>query len=404
MVDKEILRKVVEVQRKELSLFDKGIEREEIKDIDVEIPFAIVLSGIRRCGKSTLLRQLMNKVKNFYYFNFEDARAGNFGLSDFEKLDEVFHELYGESNYYFFDEIQNIPKWELYVRRLVDLKKRVIITGSNASLLSKELGTRLTGRHLTHELFPFSFREFLKIEKKEADIHSFEKYFTQGGFPEYVQFNRPDVLQALLNDIIARDISARHKIRSQKELKELSIYLLTNIGKQFTYNSLKKIFKLGSVNSIISFISYFEDAYLIFTIPKFDYSHKKMIVNPKKVYSIDNGLSINNSVSFFDDRGRLLENIVFINIRRKHKDIMYYQDNNECDFIVRKRNEVSEAIQVCYELNGDNQERELNGLKEAMEKFKLKEGLILTYNQTDEFDIKGMKIKIIPVWKWLLSN
>ena len=404
MVDKEILRKVVEVQRKELSLFDKGIEREEIKDIDFEIPFAIVLSGIRRCGKSTLLRQLMNKVKNFYYFNFEDARAGNFVLSDFEKLDEIFHELYGESNYYFFDEIQNIPKWELYVRRLVDLKKRVIITGSNASLLSKELGTRLTGRHLTHELFPFSFREFLKIEKKEADIHSFEKYFTQGGFPEYVQFNRPDVLQALLNDIIARDISARHKIRSQKELKELSIYLLTNIGKQITYNSLKKIFKLGSVNSIISFISYFEDAYLIFTIPKFDYSHKKMIVNPKKVYSIDNGLSINNSVSFFDDRGRLLENIVFINIRRKHKDIMYYQDNNECDFIVRKRNEVSEAIQVCYELNGDNQERELNGLKEAMEKFKLKEGLILTYNQTDEFDIKGMKIKVIPVWKWLLSN
>ncbi len=404
MIDKETLRKIVKLQREELSLFDEGIAREEIGEIDINVPFAIILSGIRRCGKSTLLRQLMKRIKNFYYFNFEDSRATDFDIKDFEKLDLIFHEEYKECNYYFFDEIQNIPKWELFVRRLIDLKKHVIITGSNASLLSKELGTRLTGRHLTHELFPFSFKEFLKIEKAEGNVNSFEKYLAEGGFPEYLKLKRPDILQELLTDILTRDISARYKIRSQKILKELAIYLLTNTGKQFTYNSLKKSFKLGSVNSIISFISYFEDAYLLFAIPKFDYSHKKMLVNPKKIYSIDNGLSIRNSASFFDDRGRLLENLVFINLRKKHKDLLYFQNNNECDFVVREGIKIIKALQVCYELNEDNKEREINGLKEAIEKFKLREGFILTYNQTDEFDIGMAKIKVLPVWKWLLSN
>jgi predicted AAA+ superfamily ATPase len=401
---KEDLRRIVKLQKEELSLFEEGIPREDLPEIDISLPFAIILSGIRRCGKSTLLRQIMKKTGKVYYFNFEDLRITGFEVEDFEVLNDIFHEEFGDSNYYFFDEIQNIPKWELFVRRLVDIRKHVVITGSNASLLSKELGTRLTGRHLTHELFPFSFKEFLKIEKKEASVGSFEEYFMGGGFPEYLSAERPDILQSLLNDVIARDINARHKIRNQKKLKELAIYLLTNIGKQITYNSLKKMFKLGSVNSIISFMSYFEDAYLIFTIPRFDYSYKKMLVNPKKVYSIDNGVSINNSASFFDDRGRLLENMVFVNLRRKHKEILYYQNDNECDFIAKNGNKITTAIQVTYELNSDNEKREINGLKEAMEKFKLNEGLILTYNQTDEIVVGKNKVKVIPVWKWLLSK
>ncbi len=404
MMDKERLLDVIKVQRDELNQFDNGTVREERSEIDINLPFAIILSGIRRCGKSTLLRQIMKKQKNFYYFNFEDSRAVDFNVNDFEKLDEIFHEEYGESNYYFFDEIQNIQKWEVYVRRLVDLKKYVIITGSNASLLSKELGTRLTGRHLTHEIFPFSFNEYLTIEKKEANINSFANYLNEGGFPEYLQYKRPDILQILLNDLLNRDIVTRYKIRSQKQLKELAIYLLTNVGKQFTYNSLKKNFKFGSVHSVISFISYFEDSYLIFTIPKFDYSYKKTLVSPKKVYSIDNGLTIRNSASFFDDKGRLLENLVFINLRKKNKEILYFQEKNECDFIIKDRSKIIQAVQVTYELNNDNKEREINGLVEAMEKFKLNEGLILTYNQTDEFIINKKKIKVIPIWKWLLEN
>ncbi len=401
MIDKETLRILIRIQREELAKYDIGIEREEREKIDIHIPFAIIISGIRRCGKSTLLRQLIKKMKNFYYFGFEDLRAIDFDVKDFEKLDSLFHEEQGDSDYYFFDEIQNIPQWEKYVRKIIDLKKHVIITGSNASLLSKELGTRLTGRHLTHEIFPFSFKEFLAIRKKNLNIASFEQYFTDGGFPEYLIYKRSDILQNLLTDILTRDIATRYKIRSQKQLKELAIYLLTNIGKQFSYNSIKKNFKLGSVNSVISFISYFEDAYLLFTISKFDYSHKKMLVNPKKVYSIDNGLILKNSASFFDDKGRLLENLVFINLRKKHKEIYYFQENNECDFIIREGTKIVQAFQVCYEINEDNKDREINGLIEAMKKFNLKEGLILTYNQEDKFLIKDNIIKVLPVWKWL---
>ena len=403
MIDKETLRKVVKIQREELSLFELGVHREESDKIKIDIPFAVILSGIRRCGKSTLLRQLMEKIKGYYYFNFEDSRATDFEISDFEKLDEIFHEEYKDQDYYFFDEIQNIPKWELFVRRLIDTKKHVIITGSNASLLSKELGTKLTGRHLTHEIFPFSFKEFISLNKDKLNIKSFERYLIDGGFPEYLKLKRPDILQELLKDVIARDITTRYKIRNQKTLNDLAVYLLTNIGKQFTYNSLKKSFKLGSVNSVTSFISYFEDTYMIFTIPRFDYSLKKMLVRPKKIYSIDNGLSIKNSSSFFDDRGRLLENAVFINLRKRYKNIFYFQENNECDFLVRDGTSITQAIQVCYEINRDNKDREINGLLEAMNKFKLKNGMILTYDQSDKFVIKDKIIKAIPVWKWLLE-
>jgi len=192
MIDKETLRKVARLQREELLLFDKGIKREDVTKLDLDVPFALILSGIRRCGKSTLLRQLMKKVEGYYYFNFEDSRASDFEVKDFEKLDQIFNEDYGKQNYYFFDEIQNISQWEIFVRRLVDLKKHVIITGSNASLLSKELGAKLTGRHLTHEVFPFSFREFLKIQKESQSKESFEEYLINGGFAEYLNFKRPD--------------------------------------------------------------------------------------------------------------------------------------------------------------------------------------------------------------------
>lgn len=401
MMLKETLRSIVKSQKSELSLFEDGIGREELGNIKIDLPFVLVVSGIRRCGKSTLMRQLMKKIKNFYYFNFEDPRVVDFTIDDFQKLNEVFLEEYGEGGYYFFDEIQNVPKWELFARSLLDKKKHVMITGSNASLLSKELGTRLTGRHLRNELFPFSFNEFLKLANKQPGIKSFEEYFFKGGFPEYLKIGRAEVLQELLNDIIMRDIAVRYKIRNLKTIKEMALYLLTNIGKEFSYNNLKRIFNLGSTNSAISFVSYFEDSYLLFTVPKFDYSLKKQLVNPKKIYSIDNGLSAVNSASFSEDKGKMLENMVFINLRKKCSDIFYFKEKNECDFVIKNGTKISQAVQVCYILNEDNKERELNGLVEAMEKFNLREGLILTYNQEDEIKLKGRKIKVLPVFDWL---
>jgi len=404
MTLKETLRSIVKSQKAELATLERGIEREELSKIDPKLPFAIVLSGIRRCGKSTILRQIMAKIKNFYYFNFDDPRATNFKADDFQKLDEVFTEEYGKSDFYFFDEIQNAEKWELFVRKLIDSKKHVIITGSNASLLSRELGTRLTGRHLRHELFPFSFKEFLSFTEKKPGLESFDAYFLKGGFPEYLATDRANVLQELFNDIIMRDIAIRYKLRNVKTLKELALYLLTNTGKEFSYNNLKKLFNLGSTNSIIAFISHFEDAYLIFTVPKFDYSFKKQLVNPKKVYSIDNGLSNVNSASFSEDKGRMLENLVFITLRNKNKEIFYFKGKNECDFVIKEKAKIIQAIQVCYSIDEDNKDRELNGLLEALKELKLQQGFILTYNQEEEITINNKKIKIMPLWKWLMER
>ena len=169
---------------------------------------------------------------------------------------------------YFFDEIQNVEKWELFVRTMLDQGKHFLITSSNASLLSKELGTRLTGRHLLKELFPFSYPEYLIFTSTKAGPETFNEYLKKGGFPEYLRFGRSEILQELLNDIVMRDIVVRHKLRSPKSIKEMALFLISNIGVEFSYNSLAKTFNLGSTNSAISFVSYLEDSYLLFTVPK----------------------------------------------------------------------------------------------------------------------------------------
>ncbi len=403
MILKESLSEIIAAQKKDITAQNKGIKRELLGKIDLRSQFALVISGIRRCGKSTLLRQLIEKLPNFYYLNFEDTRLSAFETSDFEKIDEIFEGGVG-SNFYFFDEIQNIKGWEVFVRSKLDKDRVFVITGSNASLLSKELGTRLTGRHINIELFPFSYVEMLLFKKKKASIKTFDEYLAKGGFPEYLLYGKADILRELFVDVIQRDITVRHGIRNSKTLREMALYLLTNVGKEFSYNALKETFNLGSINTAISFVSYFEDSYLLFTVPKFDYSLKKRIVNQKKIYSIDNGLSNANSVSFSDDKGRMLENAVFMHLRREYKEIFYFRERKECDFLLREGNKIIAAIQVTYHLNADNKDRELNGLSEAMEKFGLNEGLILTYDQEDHFDVKGKKVTIKPVWKWLTED
>lgn len=388
-------------QRAELESFEYGVEREELQRISIDLPHAMIISGVRRSGKSTLLHQILMKLPNFYYLNFEDTRLIGFETSDFEKLDEIFQEEYGESEFYLLDEVQNVGDWEIFVRSGLDKHKRFFITGSNASLLSRELGTRLTGRHLNVELFPFSFNETLLLKGERASNESLDRYLNMGGFPEFAKYEKPEILRQLLADILHRDIVSRHNVREIKQLQELTIYLLSNVGKEFSYNSLKKIFEFGSVNTPISFISYLEDSYLLFTITKFDYSLKKQMVNEKKVYSIDNGLSRTNSVSFTSDKGRMLENAVFLALRREHKDIYYFRENGECDFLIRESGKIRRAIQVTYELNEENKKRELNGLLEAMNKFGLNQGIIVTFDQEDEIKIQDKQILLQPAWKWI---
>ena len=404
MMLKDTLKNIIETQRWELNAFDPGVERKESNLVDTSLPYAIIISGIRRCGKSTLLHQLLGKLNSFYYLNFEDTRLIGFEAQDFEKLDEAFDELYGEAEFYLFDEIQNVENWEIFVRSRLDRRKKFIITGSNASLLSRELGTRLTGRHVDIELFPFSFEEMLLFSQIKGSADTFDEYLFNGGFPEYLKFRKPYLLRELLNDILQRDIVARHNIRDSRSLRAMAVYLLTNAGKVFSYNGLRRMFDLGSTNTAISYVSYLEDSYLIFTVPKFDYSMKKQIVNERKVYSVDNGLSVANSASLTRDRGRMLENAVFVALRRSHREIYYFRERGECDFLIKEGNALSEAIQVTYELNEDNKDREINGLLEALSKFDLVGGLILTHSQEDRFTIDGREITVLPVWKWMLRT
>lgn len=403
MITKETLKEVIVSQKESLSKLDLGTPREKEGELRIEDSFALIITGVRRCGKSTFLNQILRKQKNGYYLNLEDPRLDGFELSDFNKAEAIMKELFGEGGTYFFDEIQNIGKWEKFIRYLIDKKERIVITGSNASLLSGELGTKLTGRHLQMELFPFSFREFLNMNKENPSIKSFEGYLYGGGFPEYLKKANPSILHELLSDIVMKDIAIRFGIKNTNILTKIAIFLISNVGKEFSYNSIKKMFEIKSVQSVIDYVSYFENAYLLFTVPRFSYSYKKQQVNPKKAYSVDNGLSCNNSASFSKDVGKMLENTVFLGLRRKFRDIFYFKEKNECDFVLKEKGRVTAAIQVCSDFNEENKDREINGLLTALKLFGLKDGLILTYNQDDEFTIEEKRVIVKPVWKWILG-
>lgn len=398
-----VLKSEIEIsfrkQQLNLERIKNTIDRDYGEEMNVRTSHIEVVSGVRRCGKSTLLKHILKQfVGKVIYFNFEDSRVFDFELTDFPKLDEI---IGGNVEAYFFDEIQNVPSWEIFVRELHERGEKVFITGSNASLLSRELGTRLTGRHKRHELFPFSYNEFLKFKKLKSGSKSFDKYLELGGFPEYLLHEDQELMQNLLKDIVLRDIAVRYGVRNTKVLMEITLYLLSNIGKEMTFNSLKKTFSVGSANSIMDYLSWLEDGYLLFFLQRFSYSSKVSAVNPRKVYAIDTGMVQCNSLSFTEDTGRLLENLVYIHLRKTCEKLFYFREKNECDFVVFEKNKCKMAIQVCQEVHSENMKRELNGLLEAMQFFKLKEGLILTQNQSDVLSIEGKTVKVVPVFEFI---
>ncbi|HNQ83368.1 MAG TPA: ATP-binding protein [Bacteroidales bacterium] len=403
MILKETIVEILHQQDEKIKAKDAGIPRQLNDNIAVGGNLILIISGIRRCGKSTLLNQIKTTTQKSCYFNFEDILATDFELSDFKKLDSIIKELYPGA-YLFFDEIQVVEGWENYARSAQDDGFSIIITGSNASLLSRELGTKLTGRHLTYELFPFSYAEFLVYKKASPGIDSFSDYFITGGFPEYIKHSNPEILQQLLRDILNRDIIVRHGLKNSTLVGKLATFLMTNAGKKFSYNSLMKTFETGSANTIIDYVSYFEDSYLLLTIPSFSYSIKDQIRNPKKIYSIDHGMARVNSLSFSKDEGRILENMVFLHLRRKWKKIYYYSVKSECDFVVFDRDKVEMVVQVCYELSDDNMAREISGLKEALDFFQLKTGFLISYNQEDVIEDGERKIIVMPAWKWMMEG
>jgi uncharacterized protein len=355
----------------------------------------IVISGIRRCGKSTLVWQSLIKRGEAMYLNFEDPRLVGFELSDFDKLEQLFKA--GEYSFMVLDELQIVPGWEMYARLAHDKGIQLFVTGSNASMLSRELGTRLTGRYRQIELFPFSFNEFLAYSKSDANEGSFYEYFSSGGFPEYLQTGDPEYHRTLLRDIITRDIAVRRNISNENNLLKLAVFLMTNIGKEFSYNNMAKMLDFQSVNTVIDYCDFMHESYLFDFIPIFSYSSKKQLVNPKKAYSIDAAFAKSNSLSFSNDNGRRLENLVYSHLRRSPGALFYYRNKkNECDFVVKQNDEVTGVYQVCWEITSENMARELQGLKAAMAETGCNKGFIITSVQDDELD----GIKLFPYWKW----
>ncbi len=422
-MDKILLKKVIIDQKSEYLERLKGniIARDLSKRLLMEKKgnHIVIVSGIRRCGKSTLLDVFRSKEKeNDYFLNFDDERLADFQISDFQMLVEVFAELYGRQKTFYFDEIQNIKGWERFVRRLHNGQNKVYITGSNATMLSRELGTHLTGRYVGLELYPFSFREFLKFKKVEKiDIAKmgtvenakikklFEEYLHFGGFPEYLKTKNKQRLKELYDNIIYRDIVVRHKIKGVRSLRDLTKFVASNFGKEISFRSLAKIVGLKNPTTVKEYFGFLEDSYLTFLLTRFDYSFKKQIQATKKSYFIDSALANVVGFHFSENSGRILENLVFLELKKQDREIFYFSEGKECDFVIQDGANVREVVQVSYDMyNKETRKREIGGLLEAMNKFKLKQGLILTNDEEEELSINKKKILILPVWKWLLID
>ncbi len=410
-------------QKKEFLQRDLGTIRQKLAEIKTykDTPFSIVISGLRRVGKSTLLVQLAQTFYpngEYFFVNFEDERFLSFTVSDFTKLHELLIELFGDQKIFLLDEIQNIEGWERFVNRMAASGYKFYITGSNASLLSKELGTKLTGRYIPVELFPFSFSEYLRFnEITLPDLTHFTtvergilrnallSYLKNGGIPQALQYPELPIHKTMYDDIINRDIATRYKITDIKPLKELSFYLLSNVSSLVSYNKLKELLQLGSVNTVSSYVGYLGTAWLIFAMNRYAFSVKQQQIANKKVYSVDTGLTKSVAFSFSEDKGRFLENAVFLQLRRLYNEDVYYyktKKDKEVDFYLSKK---KMFIQVCQNLNDPKTyEREKQALSEALEEVKGSHGLILTEDEKRSVSVKGKTITTIPVYEWLLTQ
>jgi predicted AAA+ superfamily ATPase len=404
---------------------------------EIHPEFITAITGPRRAGKTyfcfQLIQQLLQKgvsKENILYLNFEDNKLLDATADDLDVLLQCYEEL-SELNkrqhmYLFCDEIQTVTNWDAWVRKIHDIRKDIhlILTGSSSKLLSKEISTTLRGRVINIEILPLSFKELLHwnqityslktlsySREKIAVKKVFSEFISTGGYPALAinkQLPRETILQSYYDSILFKDIIERHTIGDVKKLKSLAQLLFESVSHEMSYNKLAhKLTSLGfsiSKNTIIEYISYFEDAYLFFQNMKYEYSFTKQLGSIKKVYCIDNGLLNSASFKFSQNTGKLLENTVFIELKRRKHTVYYHRKNYECDFLTVNKNAVASCIQVSANINEENQQREIRGLLEALYAHHLSEGFILTEDQEETRTNDNKKIYIIPVWKWLLEN
>lgn len=432
-MEKEKLKELIIEHKEKFLKKTELIKREIQKDIAplLNQREIIIITGVRRGGKSSLMRLISNDLiekydilrDNILYLNFEDERFTYFDINDFEQVYEIFLELYHPvgRKYFFLDEIQNVKGWEKWLNRLYEFEDlKIFVTGSNATLLSSEIATALTGRNRQLIVYPFSFNEFLSLrnysitekdfylrEKRIEIKRLFDEYLKLGGFPEVLKISDNTLLEQYLKDIIYRDVIARYSIRNIKEIKELTLFLASNIGTIQSYNNLREMINVKSLNTIKNYLEMLENVFLFFKIDLFSFSVKKQIYNPSKIYSVDSALSNAIAFKFSENIGHIYENIVFIELQRRNKEVFYWKSKRgrEVDFVIKSGLKIDEAIQVCFSFTDKKtRDRELESLLSAKNELNVDNLVMITEDEKGEEVIDGATVRIIPLWKWLLQS
>ncbi len=412
--DIESIEKLSGVKRHITIDIKNTLELKQIKDV----------IGVRRSGKTTILYQIIKILeeknispKNIVFLNFDDTEIH---VAPFDEIIKSIEKINPEVNYIFLDEIQQKEGWERWMRTLYDTNKfkQLFISGSSASLLSKDIGRVLTGRHITFTVFPFSFKEYLVFlgwddfskdfleYNKNKILHHLTTYITGGGFPEIIgkdEYQRKIILTNIYNDILARDISARYNV-SYDITRKISYHLLSNNSKEFSYRSIANAVDV-SVETVEKYLEYLKESFIVLTLNVFSYKTKVQFKQNKKSYSIDTGLRNAVSFRFTKDLGRLAENIVFLELLRRGKDVFFWKDkkNHEVDFVIKEGLKPANLIQVCWDIKKEKtKKREIEGLLSAMDTFNIKEGIILTEDYEEITRHNKKAIKYMPIWKWLL--
>jgi len=428
MISKSILKDIIISNEEFITQNIKQIVKRENLSFPEKLKKAVILYGVRRSGKTHILFDLFKKHKDCsLYLDFEDERLTDFEVKDFEGLKDIFLELKPElidkELIFLFDEIQNIEGWEKYCRRIVEREKiKVFLTGSSSRIMPMEIHTSLRGRAWSIEITPFSFWEYLHLKgintkdkkiiygsKKALIKKHFAEYLKWGGFPEVSllksDFEKRKVIKEYLEAMFFKDLVERFNMTNTHLLKVLTEKLFSSFSTKFSLTAFYKQYHQKfpfSKDTLFSYYHYFLESMLIFEIKKFSESSYKRLRNPAKIYLADTGICKKVTSA---DWGRILENIVFLELRRKGDEIYYFAEKRECDFIVKNNQGKLFPYQVTLELKENNREREITGLTEACKRLKIKEGTIFTYDEEDNVVVvEGIHIKIIPVWKWLLNS
>lgn len=415
------IKDIILSQRQELEskLKEDYVER-KTAPVDINSPLIKVIIGPRRSGKSFFaIHFLHENIQNFGYINFDDERIAE--VKDYDDIINAIDIVYNNPKHILFDEIQNLPKWELFVNRLQRKGLNLIITGSNSNLLSKELATHLTGRHSVIDIFPFSFAEYIQSEGRELTtsetVARLSQYILTGGYPEPLlkKLDHKEYLSMLINSIVYKDIVKRYKIRSFQGIEDLTAYLISNVANEISFNRLSGVSRVKSPHTVEKYTAYLEEAYLFFSLRRFSYKIKEQLASNRKIYVIDNGLIYAKAFQVSANLGTLCENaaacFLLKQAFRTDSGIYYYKNaqQEEVDFVIRRGNSVEQLIQVCYDISSPNTyKREIRALLKAGNELKCN-NLIIINSDTEKTEIaewfgtKG-QIKYLPLWKWLLQT